>query len=131
MIAIDSSSFVAYWSGDDGWDVEAVDRALTSRQVVLPPVVLAELLSEPTLSVERGDLMSALPLLTLTDGYWARTGRLRASVLSAGKRTRLADSLIAQACIDHDVALVTRDADFSIYSRRAGLRLVKPSQAIG
>ncbi len=35
----------------------------------------------------------------------------------------LADALIAQSCIDHDVRLVTRDADFRHFARLGGLRL--------
>jgi predicted nucleic acid-binding protein len=34
----------------------------------------------------------------------------------------LADTLIAQACLDHEVPLVTRDPDFRHF-RTAGLRL--------
>ncbi len=35
---------------------------------------------------------------------------------------RMADALIAQSCLDHDVALVTRDRDFRNFARAAGLR---------
>jgi len=35
----------------------------------------------------------------------------------------LADTLIAQSCIDHDVRLVTRDDDFRHFVRLGGLRL--------
>jgi predicted nucleic acid-binding protein len=38
-------------------------------------------------------------------------------------RARLADSLIAQSCIDHGVRLVTRNDDFRHFSRHGGLRL--------
>jgi predicted nucleic acid-binding protein len=38
-------------------------------------------------------------------------------------RARLADTLIAQSCIDHGVRLVTRDADFRHFARIGGLRL--------
>jgi predicted nucleic acid-binding protein len=31
--------------------------------------------------------------------------------------------LIAQSCIDHDVALITRDADFRHYAAEGGLKL--------
>jgi predicted nucleic acid-binding protein len=38
-------------------------------------------------------------------------------VLATGFKARLADALIAQACIDHDVALITRDKDFRHFVR--------------
>jgi len=31
--------------------------------------------------------------------------------------------LIAQACIDNDVALITRDADFRHFAKHCGLKL--------
>jgi predicted nucleic acid-binding protein len=38
-------------------------------------------------------------------------------------RARLPDALIAQSCIDHDVALITRDRDFRYFAKYCGLRL--------
>ena len=49
MIGADSSSFIAHLSGADGEDVGILDQALSDRLVVLPPVVLVELLSDPNL----------------------------------------------------------------------------------
>lgn len=123
MIAIDSSSFIAYLGGDGGPDVEATGLALEHRQAIIPPVVLSELLSDASILRTVRQLFERLPLLEITDGYWARAGLLRASVRSRGRRARLADTLIAQSCLDHDVELVTRDADFRPFVEVAGLRL--------
>jgi hypothetical protein len=38
-------------------------------------------------------------------------------------KARLPDALIAQSCIDHDVALITRDVDFQKYADHCGLKL--------
>jgi predicted nucleic acid-binding protein len=35
----------------------------------------------------------------------------------------LPDTLIAQSCIDHDVALIARDEDFRHFAEHCGLRL--------
>jgi predicted nucleic acid-binding protein len=48
----------------------------------------------------------------LEPGFWGRAGRLRPRVIAAGHKAKLADTLIAQSCLDHDVALVTHDPDF-------------------
>jgi predicted nucleic acid-binding protein len=40
---------------------------------------------------------------------------MRAKVISAGHKSKVADSLIAQSCIDHDVRLITHDRDFRHY----------------
>ncbi|MBI4211230.1 MAG: PIN domain-containing protein [Deltaproteobacteria bacterium] len=124
MIAIDTSSFVAYLSGDNGEDVLAVDLALGDQQAVLPPVVLTELLSDPHLSPSISELFTSLPLLELTPGFWERAGTLRSKILKKGLKARIADALIAQACIDHEIALISRDADFRHYVRWGGLTLL-------
>ena len=124
MIAIDTSSWIAYLSGAEGADVAIVERLLTDRQVCLPPVVLTELLSDPQLPRRVEVLFRSLPLLPVTDGHWERAGGLRAKLIGRRRRARLADALIAQSCLDHDVALVTRDADFRLFSRVARLKLL-------
>jgi predicted nucleic acid-binding protein len=126
VIAADSSSFIAHLSGEQGEDVEVLDQALSDHLVVLPPVVLVELLSDPKLSSSVSNLLKALPLLTPTEGYWDRAGALRARALSRSRRARLADTLIAQSCLDHDVPLIARDRDFRLFANFAGLKLLPP-----
>ncbi|HXN12618.1 MAG TPA: PIN domain-containing protein [Candidatus Acidoferrales bacterium] len=123
MIALDTSSAIAFLSGERGRDVTAVEEALRFRQGVFPPVVVTELLSDPLLRSEAGTLIRAVPRLEVLDGYWERAGELRARLLRRGLKARLADTLIAQSCIDHEVALVTRDRDFRNFATHAGLSL--------
>jgi predicted nucleic acid-binding protein len=68
-------------------------------------------------------LLSQLPILDPEPGSWERAGRLRAKLIARRRRARLADALIAQACLDHGVRLVTRDDDFRHFARVGGLRL--------
>jgi predicted nucleic acid-binding protein len=124
VIAIDTSAMIAYLSGETGADVEAVDAALAHKAAVLPPPVLTELLSAPDLSDSIRETLVALPTLAILDSYWERAGLLRAQVAARGLKARLADALIAQACLDNDTALITRDRDFRHFSRHAGLRIV-------
>lgn len=112
MIAIDSSAMIAFLSGDTGTVAEATASALEQQHAVLPPVVLAELLSEPNLHGHVADLLKALPRLEVTEGYWERAGELRRAVLKRRLKARLADCLIAQSCIDYRVPLITSDRDF-------------------
>ncbi len=123
MIAIDSSSFIAYLDGSTGPDVEATELALAHRQAALPPAALTELLSDPALSGELRTLLVGLPALLILDGYWERAGLLRARILGRKRKARLADTLIAQSCLDHDVELVARDPDFAPFAAIAGLKL--------
>ncbi len=123
MIALDTSSLIAYLSGAEGPDVEATGIALEHHQAILPPVVLSELLSDPELDSRVKELFVHLPLLEILDGYWERAGLLRARAHAHGRRARLADTLIVQSCLDHEVELVTRDRDFLFFVKAGGLKL--------
>lgn len=125
MIAIDTSSWIAFLSDREpqGDDTALVESALADHQACLPPVVLTELLSDPKLPRTLAATLRELPLLDPGPGYWERAGRLRAKVLARRRRARLADTLVAQSCLDHGARLVTRDGDFRHFARLGGLRL--------
>jgi predicted nucleic acid-binding protein len=124
MIAADSSSLIAYLSGAAGADVDAVDRALGDAQLCLPPVVLTELLSDPKLPKPVRSLLTRVPLIEPTAGFWERAGDLRARVMARKRRARLADTLIAQSCLDGGLVLITRDRDFDAYAEIARLKIL-------
>lgn len=122
MIAVDTSSLRRFLAGKSGRDVDAVAGAIEDQLMILPPVVLTEILSDPATGLT-SDVLSAIPQLEVTDGYWMRAGLLRAKVIAAGHKSKVAEALIAQSCLDHNVALVTNDRDFRHYTRH-GLVLV-------
>src|ERR1022692_4720242 len=124
MIAVDTSTWFAFLQGDGGEDTELLDRALQDRQVLMAPVVLTEMLSDPKLTSEVSQSLSDLPLIDVSPGYWQRAGELRAKVLAKRRKARLGDALIAQSCIDGRIALLTRDRDFRSFVEAAGLHLV-------
>ena len=124
MIGVDSSSLIAYFNGDDGDDVEWLDQALALKQAVLPPVVLTEILSDPVLDHAVAEVIRDLPVLEVRSGFWIRAAATRARILSKRLRARLADTLIAQSCIDNRTPLITRDGDFRHFSEYAGLELL-------
>jgi predicted nucleic acid-binding protein len=124
VIAADTSTWVAFLQGSGGVDVDLLDSALQDRQVLMPPAVLTEVLSDPKLSPVVSDTLVQLPLIETTAGYWQRAGALRARVLGKGRKARLADALIAQSCVDRGIPLLTRDRDFRTFVEAAGLDLV-------
>lgn len=126
MIAADTSTWVAFLSGAVGDDVLLLKQALQDRQLLMVPMVLTELLSAPQLPSTVAASLAAVPLLALSTGFWERAGALRAKVLAKRRRARLADALIAQACVDAGVALITRDRDFRAFEQAASLRLALP-----
>ncbi len=121
MIAADSSTWIAYLEGERGEDVDLLDRALRDRHVVMAPAVLTELLSDPELPSGVSSMLSDVPLIEPTPGYWQRAGVLRAKVLAKRRKARLGDALIAQSCLDGGVPLLTRDRDFRAFAEAARL----------
>jgi predicted nucleic acid-binding protein len=124
MIAADTSTWVAFLEGGAGADIELLDRALADRQVLMVPVVLTELLSDPKVSSDVARTLSEVPLVQNETDYWQRAGTLRAKVLAKRRKARLGDALIAQSCIDRGISLLTRDRDFRAFAEAAGLALV-------
>jgi predicted nucleic acid-binding protein len=124
MIAADTSTWVAFLEGGAGADIELLDRALADRRVLMVPVVLTELLSDPKLSSDVVRTLSELPLVQIETDYWQRAGMLRAKVLAKRPKARLGDALIAQSCIDRGISLLTRDRDFRAFAEAARLALV-------
>lgn len=123
MIAGDTSSLVAFFQGEDTKDANLIGQFLLSHTLMLPPVVQSELYSDPTLSVRMSQLIVMLPLLEIKDGFWQRSGVLRASLFKRKCKARLPDILIAQSCIDHQVSLITRDTDFKQLAKHSDLVL--------
>jgi len=124
MIAADTSTWIAFLEGDGGEDARLLDRALEDRQVVMAPVVLTEVLSDPKLPSAVAQILSELPLMEIRSGYWQRAGALRSLVLAKRRKARLGDALIAQSCIDLGIPLLTRDRDFRAFAEAAGLDFV-------
>jgi predicted nucleic acid-binding protein len=124
VIAADTSSWIAFLEGSNGEDVQLLDRALEDRLLVMVPVVLTELLSDPKLPSDVAETISEVPLIEVASGYWQRAGALRAKVLGKRRKARLGDALIAQSCIDQGIPLITRDRDFRSFAEAAKLKLV-------
>jgi predicted nucleic acid-binding protein len=124
MIAADTSTWIAFLQGETADDTELLDQALQDRQLLMVPVVLTELLSDPKLPVDVARTLCDLPAIEIGSDYWQRAGALRAKVLLKRRRARLGDALIAQSCIDGGISLLTRDRDLRAFTEAAALKLV-------
>ena len=124
MICADTSSLVALLAGETGPDVDMVRQALSDRTLCVSPVSVTELLSDPDPMPSPGQLVAQIPRLEISPGYWERAGELRAQMFRLRLRPKMADTLIAQSCLDHGIALITRDRNFSSFGEVAGLRLL-------
>lgn len=124
MITADTSTWVAFLDGALGDDVLLLRKALQGHQLSMLPVVLTELLSDPKLPQAVAATLTDLPLIEIESGFWQRAGALRAKVLVKARRARLADSLIAQLCLDAGLSLITRDRDFRSFAEVSSLNLL-------
>ena len=124
MIAADTSTWIAFFGGSEGEDAQLLERALEDRRVVMVPVVLTELLSDPRIPPDVAETISEVPLIEIVPGYWRRAGALRAKVVGKRRKARLGDALIAQSCIDQRIPLITRDRDFRAFAEAANLHLL-------
>ena len=123
MLAADTSSLIAYLAGDTGVDASQIERALDTAELVLPPVVVTELLSDAKNRNILAPQITDCSMLEILPGYWERAGAMRAVLLAKRLTAKIPDTLIAQSCIDHNVALITRDGDFRHFVKHCGLKL--------
>ena len=75
MTAADTSTWIAFFQGESGDDVQMLAKALADRQVVMVPPVLTELLSDPGIAPEVSKALSELPLVEVQPGFWERLVR--------------------------------------------------------
>ena len=123
MIAADTSILIDYFQGKGNPQTEKLDEVFSYHSLVLPPTVLVEILSDPCLPEKFIEKIAELPLLEITENYWQRASVNRSKLISKKIKARLADTLIAQSCIDHKVLLITRDTDFRHFVKYCGLVL--------
>lgn len=91
---------------------------------VFTPIVVTELLSDPTLSSFVRNIILEIPVLPIIEGFWERAGLLRAKMVHRKDKAKLADTLIAQTCVDHQVSLVTRDKDVTNFTKIFTIKVV-------
>jgi len=123
VIALDSSIAIPWFDGRDFPESQRVRQLAGLRQLVMPGVTLVEVLCGRAAPPTLFGLLAHFPVLPVTDGHWARAGALRQKVLRLERKARLGDTLIAQACIDAGVPLLTRDLDFQVFAEVGGLVL--------
>jgi predicted nucleic acid-binding protein len=125
LIVADSSVLIPWAEGNPTNKTRLLRFHMQQRTLRIAPVSITELLSAPNLRPEVRLVAETLDILELQDGYWARAGLLRGRCHAAGRRARLADALIAQACLDADLPLLTNDADFEVFKLIGRLKLVE------
>jgi predicted nucleic acid-binding protein len=124
MIAADTSTWIAFLEGAPGEDAQLLDQALADRQLLMIPVVLTELLSDPGFPSAVAETLAEVPMIDVEPVIGSGQERCGRKVLSKRRKGRLGDALIAQTCIDRGIPLLTRDKDFRAFAQAARRNLV-------
>jgi hypothetical protein len=115
---------MAFLAGQRGRDVEVLAQALEQGSTKMVPAVLTELVSIPNIEPADEFAFLTIPLLAVLPGYWHRAGKARSHLFRLGYQPKLADTLIAQMCMDYRALFLTRDRDFTAFRKHLGLKLL-------
>jgi len=86
MIAADTSTWIAFLEGERAPDTELLDQALRDRQLLMVPVVLTELLSDPKVPVQVARTLCDVPAIEIGSEYWQRlNGRVKSGQRWSGQ----------------------------------------------
>jgi len=113
VVVADTSAWIDLFGGRT---VPALEEALRDGMVVLPPIVVAELISGARRPRDRQaivDLVADLPLHETPPEHWVRVGDLRRRLAARGVTVSTPDAHVAQCALDRDAILLSRDAVFA------------------
>ena len=93
MIAVDSSTLIAYLQKDISRDTEILQRAILEDAVALCPLVITEMTSI-LLDAAARELLKKFPRLEFKEGFWERAGESRYRLIGKKLKARVADAVI-------------------------------------
>ena len=123
-LVVDTSVWIDFFAGRS---VPLLEDALALGSVVLPPIVVAELVSGARRTADRKalvDLLDDLPIHETPRDHWVRVGELRRGLIEKGHPISTPDAHVAQCALDRDAPLLSADRAFAVIARHAALRLV-------
>ncbi|HYO46286.1 MAG TPA: PIN domain-containing protein [Gemmatimonadota bacterium] len=124
-LVVDTSVWIDFFGGRS---IPLLEDSLALGTVVLPPLVVAELVSGARRNSDRAalvDLLDDLPIHETPREHWVRVGELRRRLIEKGHPISTPDAHVAQCALDRDAPLLARDRAFSRIARHTTLRLVR------
>jgi predicted nucleic acid-binding protein len=124
-LVVDTSIWIDFFAGRS---IPLLEDALALGSVVLPPIVVAELVSGARQAADRAallDLIDDLPIHETPRDHWVRVGELRRRLIEKGHPISTPDAHVAQCALDRDAPLLSADTAFSRIARHSSLRLVR------
>ena len=122
-VVVDTSVWIDFLAGAP---TPSLEEALSQGSVVLPPLVVAELVSGARQQREREAIeyfIEKLPLHETPLAHWIRVGELRRDLRDKGLSVSTPDAHVAQCALDRDAVLLSRDTVFASIARLSSLRL--------
>jgi tRNA(fMet)-specific endonuclease VapC len=122
-VVADTSVWIDFFAGRPQPEVEA---ALENGTVILPPIVVAELISGARRPRDRAAIagvLAELPIHETPIDHWIRVGDLRRTLRDRGLSVSTPDAHVAQCALDRDALLLSDDKIFAQIARRITLRL--------
>jgi predicted nucleic acid-binding protein len=119
----DTSAVVDYLYGRGS---QAIEEAIRAETLVLPPIVIAELLSGSDAPLRRAaiaEVLKDLPMHAVGRPHWMAVGNMRHDLKRHGLNITIPDAHVAQCALDLNAPLFTRDDIFRLIAQHIPLRL--------
>ena len=129
MILVDSSVWIAYFKGDER--ALPLNELIDLNDLCINDLILAELIPSIVQKKENilKDLLLAIKSINI-DINWQELTEMQILNLSKGiNNVGIADLIIAQNAINHDLELFTLDRHFILLSQHQKLKMYKHSIA--
>ncbi len=126
-VVVDTSAWIDFFAGAE---LPPLADALARGIVVLPPIVIAELVSGARRPAERRAIADLVMELTIHDtppDHWVRVGTLRRELRDRGLSVSTPDAHVAQCALDRSAPLLTKDHVFARIAEFVPLKLIAAS----
>jgi predicted nucleic acid-binding protein len=128
LIVVDTSVWVASFRSDTSEEARHLDTLLESDQVGLAVPVRIEILSGASVTDQRRlkRVLSALPLLSPTEGTWQLIESWVVVASKAGDHFGVADLLIAALAAEQTASVWSLDSDFKRMGKLGLIQVYQP-----
>ena len=123
-LVVDTSVWIEFFAG--AGIHAALAEAIEHGAAVIPPIVLAELMTGASTQSQRqaiGELLQDAPVHDTPLEHWLRVGDLRRSLAQKGIEVTIPDAHVAQCALDRDAVLMSSDRVFGLIAKHIALRL--------
>ena len=122
-VVVDTSVWIDFFAGRS---VPRLEESLAEGVVILPPLVVAELVSGASSVRDQASVAALLRELAVHETpleHWIRVGGLRRKLAAHGVSVSTPDAHVAQCALERSALLLARDRVFPRIADHTALRL--------